>query len=103
MHEFDRAVTEAGDAPARLATASTLLRRAARIRHPAAAALGGKAWLGFLDGADPMKPFSQGRGAVLVDGAFRRSLDADIGPVLALARARFAALLGGEGGGQDHA
>ncbi len=105
MHEFDRTVTEAHDAPTRLAAASTLLRRAAGIHHPAATRLDGQAWLGFLDGADPMKPFSQGQGAVLVDGAFRRSLDTDIGPALALARSRFAALLAGEGevGGQDHA
>jgi uncharacterized protein DUF4381 len=93
MHEFDVTVAGAAQAPARLAAASALLRRAALTRHPAAASLDGKAWLHFLDGDDPARAFSEGQGALLVDGAFRRTFDADIEPALALARSRFAALL----------
>lgn len=100
LDEFDAALARAGDIPARLATASEWLRRAARIHHPSASSLSGKDWLGFLDGSDPARPFSQGQGILLVDGAFRRHLDVDVEPVLALARQRFAALL--EGGHQGH-
>ncbi|HEY2346135.1 MAG TPA: DUF4381 domain-containing protein [Xanthomonadaceae bacterium] len=103
MREFDTAVAAARDAPARLAAASTLLRRAVLVRHPSAASLDGKAWLQFLDGEDPARAFSQGPGGLLVDGAFRRTLDADIAPALTLARARFASLLAGDLGGRDHA
>ena len=96
MREFDSVVAGAAGTPARLAAASALLRRAALARRPLAASLDGNAWLHFLDGDDPARVFSQGQGALLVDGAFRRTLDADIEPVLALARSRFAALLANE-------
>jgi hypothetical protein len=93
LREFDEAVGGAGGAPARLAAASAFLRRAARLRDPSAALLEGDAWLRFLDGDDPARSFSQGSGSLLRDGAFRRTLDADIDATLALARSRFAALL----------
>ncbi|MBS0213074.1 MAG: DUF4381 domain-containing protein [Proteobacteria bacterium] len=96
LHAFDAAQGDAVDAPARLAVASAWLRRAARMRDPAAATLAGSAWLAFLDGDDPRRPFSQGAGALLVDGGFRRRIDADIAPTLALARARFQALFAGD-------
>lgn len=93
LREFDGALDIAQDAPARLAAASSLLRRATLLRHASAASLDGAAWLRFLDGDDVDKPFSTGAGVVLVDGAFRRHVDGDIAPALELARSRFAALL----------
>ncbi|MBS0461412.1 MAG: DUF4381 family protein [Proteobacteria bacterium] len=93
MAQFDADIAASRDAPARLAAASVLLRRAAQIGHPPAATLGGAAWLAFLDGDDPTRPFSQGCGAALADGAFRRDLDVDIAPTLTLARTRFSSLL----------
>jgi len=103
LREFDGALGAGQDAPSRLAAASSLLRRAARIHHPSAASLDGGAWLEFLDGGDPARPFSRGQGAVFADGAFRRHLDADIEPALALARTRFANLFTDESGGRGHA
>jgi hypothetical protein len=102
MREFDAAIAGAREAPARLAAASMLLRRAALARHPAAASLDGKAWLQFLDGDGPARTFSEGKGTMLADGAFRRTLDADIEPALALARSRFADLLAHEQAERGH-
>lgn len=100
LREYDDAIAEAHDAPTRLAAASMLLRRAAQSRDPAAAVLQGDAWLRFLDGDDPARPFSQSDGELFGDGAFRRTLDADIAPTLALARSRFASLL--QQGNREH-
>jgi len=90
---FDEAIARADSAPSRLAEASAQLRRAAKLRDPAAAALEGEAWLRYLDGDDPAQSFSRGPGSLLVDGAFRRAIDEPLEPTLALARRRFAALL----------
>jgi len=91
--EYDRALDAARDAPAKLAAASLLLRRAAKARDPHAASLEGEAWLRFLDGDDPAQPFSAGAGKLLRDGGFRREVAGDIAPTLMLARLRFIALL----------
>lgn len=93
LAQFDAGIAASPDASARLAAASVLLRRAAQARHRSAATLVGAAWLAFLDGDDPARPFSQGCGTVLADGAFRRDVHTDVAPTLALARARFASLL----------
>jgi hypothetical protein len=93
MREFDEMVAFATTAPDRIGAASGLLRRAAKSRNPSIVSLDGEGWMRFLDGEDPSRPFSQGEGAVLRDGAFQRTLDRDIAPAMALARARFAALL----------
>ena len=93
LGDYDRALADAHEAPARLAAASLLLRRAARARDSAAALLEGDAWLRFLDGDDPARPFTNGPGRLLRDGGFRRDIADDIAPTLALARARFRALL----------
>jgi hypothetical protein len=93
LRDYDLALANGQDAPAKIAAASLSLRRAAKMREPAAALLEGDAWLRFLDGDDPAQPFSNGAGRLLVDGGFRRSIDADIAPALVLARARFAQLL----------
>ena len=91
--EYDRALDAERDAPEKLAAASLLLRRAAKANDPHAASLEGEAWLRFLDGDDPLQPFSMGAGKLLRDGGFRRQVVDDIAPALALARARFVALL----------
>jgi hypothetical protein len=98
LRDYDRALAVANDAPARLAAASLHLRRAAKARDPGAASLEGDAWLRFLDGDDPTQPFSIGVGRLLRDGGFRREIGDDIAPTIAVARARFIALLG-----RDHA
>ncbi len=85
-------------APAqRLAAASVLLRRAARRVDVHADALNGEAWLHFLDGrAGKRRDFSAGAGRLLLDGGYRPTLaDAEVEPVLQLARARFLALMAG--------
>ena len=75
--EFDAALGLA-DPQAQLAAISQLLRRAARLRSPAAAALVGEAWLEFLDQAGGPEPafFTQGAGRVLRDGPYRAAPDA---------------------------
>ncbi|MEO8743340.1 MAG: DUF4381 family protein [Lysobacteraceae bacterium] len=93
LHAYDVALANAGGASARIAAASEALRRAAKWREPSAALLEGDAWLRFLDGDDPAKPFSNGDGKLLRDGGFRRSVDEDVAPTLTLARARFVQLL----------
>ena len=93
LHEYDTTLANTHEASARIAAASQALRRVAKWREPSAALLEGDAWLRFLDGEDPAKPFSNGDGKLLRDGGFRRSVDQDIAPTLALARARFVQLL----------
>ena len=84
-----------GAAPAQVAAVSELLRRAARRRDPAAAALQGEPWLRFLDGGK-RQDFSAGPGRVLLDGGYRRELDhAQLQALLPLARRRFLELMGG--------
>jgi len=103
LQDFDSALADASDAPAQLAAASQLLRRAAKTRDPAAAQLDGDAWLHFLDGGDPAQPFSNEPGRLLRDGGFRRVVESDVAPVLKLARARFISLLKRNQPGGDHA
>jgi len=93
---FDRAVSAADGAAARLAAASEQLRRAARIVDPAATTLAGDAWLCWLDRGDPARPFSRGVGRRLVDGAFapKAPPHADDADALALARRRLIELGG---------
>nr|WP_328796989.1 DUF4381 family protein [Luteimonas deserti] len=91
---FDTAVDAAPDPSARIAAMSALLRRAARRVRPDADRLEGDAWLAFLDAGATEAGFSDGPGAVLREGAFKR----DPGPVdivaaQRLARARFVALM----------
>ncbi|MBB5016089.1 DUF4381 domain-containing protein [Rehaibacterium terrae] len=73
LAEFDTALATARDAAEEAAALSSLLRRAARLRDPAAAALAGEAWLRFLDGDDPRRAFSQGVGRALLEAPFRPS------------------------------
>ena len=103
LDEFDSAIAAADSDPSRLAVASALLRRAAKIRHPEAAVLEGDAWMHFLDGTDPSRPFTQGAGTLLRDGAFRRQIDADVNLVLGLVRTRFVELVEQPGGTRNDA
>lgn len=116
---FDNAVAAAGTPSAQVAAMSELLRRAARRRDPQADRLEGEAWLQFLDGpahndrntsdqaagkrggkqsASKGMPragspqFSQGVGRVLLDGGYRRDVDAgEVAALGKIARARFLA------------
>jgi hypothetical protein len=92
-NEYDRVLADAPDAPAKLAAASSLLRRAAKTREPHASSLEGDAWLTFLDADDPAQSFSTGAGMLLRDGGFRREIIEDAAPALSLARKRFLVLL----------
>lgn len=96
---FDQAEVPA-QASARVAAMSELLRRAARRVDAQADTLQGDDWLRFLDGkaakGPPRRDFSEGAGRLLLDGGFRRELDADqVAELATLARARFLALMAG--------
>lgn len=90
---FDARIAVATSAPERVAAASELLRRAARRRRRDADRLVGEAWLNFLDSRRAR--FSEGPGRALLDGPFRADLgDDEAEAVVALARRRFAELMG---------
>jgi HAMP domain-containing protein len=82
---FDAAM-RAADSPVRqVAAMSELLRRAARRRDPQADALRGEGWLQFLDAGSEEPSFAGSNGRLLVEGGFRRDVDA--GAVAALRQA----------------
>lgn len=88
---FDAELARATTPPQRLALASELLRRAARVRQPDADRLQGEDWLAFLDTGDGT--FLSGDGRLLLDGPFRARIDdAQAEAAIALARTRFASL-----------
>jgi hypothetical protein len=94
LREFDRAVDAAPSQSASLAAASALLRRAARLHDPAALQMCGDAWLAYLDGTNPARPFSRGEGRALTDGMFNRIADAtQATAALRIARDRLRELL----------
>ena len=83
-----------------VAAISGLLRRAARKVDRHADTLEGEAWLRFLDGDASKRHrrsgFSDGPGRLLLDGGFRRAVDADqLVLAKSLARARFLELMAG--------
>ena len=63
------------DAAAHVAALSVFLRRVAALADASVAALQGEAWLRFLDGDDPARPFSEGNGRLLLDAPSRRTVD----------------------------
>lgn len=82
------------------AAMSDLLRRAARRIDRQADTLQGEAWLRFLDGHESNKgrrsDFTEGAGRLLLDGGFRREVDAgELSAMKSLARARFLELMAG--------
>jgi len=93
---FDRHLAKTDNTAAQLAAASELLRRAARQVDRKAAQLQGERWLAFLDGKVSGR-FSQGAGRILLDGSFRRHLDArQASDACQLARRRFIELMAGQ-------
>ncbi len=91
---FDGSGTTAEPA-ARVAAISELLRRAARCVDPQADRLQGEAWLGFLDGG-ARKDFTAGAGRILLDGGYRRNVDAGaLDRLETVARERFLELMAG--------
>ena len=90
---FDEGVAAAGTPAARIAAASELLRRAVRQCAPQSVHLQGEAWLRYLDG-EKSHDFSEGVGRLLLDGGYRREVDAEQAvQACALARVRFIALM----------
>ncbi|MBL8262607.1 MAG: DUF4381 family protein [Xanthomonadaceae bacterium] len=93
---FDTTVDAERDSAARVAAISELLRRAARRRDPSADRLQGANWLHFLDEGPRVRgarTFAE-VGGVLLDGGFRREVDAAaIEALRPVARARFVALM----------
>ncbi|MNK17862.1 hypothetical protein D3C87_360590 [compost metagenome] len=95
MRTFDDAVTQAATPVDTVAAIASLLRRAARVRRPGAELLQGQAWLEFLDGPGS-RAFSDGDGRLLLDGGYRRQVDAEaVQRLRVLARGRFLALVSG--------
>ena len=93
---FDAALAAAPSPAAQVAAMSELLRRAARRRDPAADRYEGEAWLRFLDGDGKGPQFSTDAGRLLLEGGFRRDVDADAVAVLRpLARQRYLAWMSG--------
>jgi len=87
---FDRSLREATTSTAKVAAMSDLLRRAARRRHTHADTLLGDEWLRLLDEGLETPTFATGTGRLLVDGAYRRDVDATVVEALRpAARARF--------------
>jgi hypothetical protein len=87
---FDDAIAQADTPAEQVAAMSELLRRAARRRDPRADTLGDEDWLRLLDAGQATPRFAGGRGRLLLEGGYRREVDA--GAVEALrraARARF--------------
>ena len=94
VHAFDERLRMAATPTLQLAAISEFLRRAARARDAHADRLDGDAWLQFLDGDDSARPFSQGAGKLLLEGAYRRDADAaGVRALLPLARHRYMQLM----------
>ena len=80
-------------ASAQVAAISELLRRAARQVDKQADKLQGDAWLQFLDGKK-RRDFSTGSGRLLLEGGYRRDVEAsELATLKSLARARFLELM----------
>ncbi len=87
---FDDTVDQAGTPSQQVAAMSALLRRAARLRDPAADRLQGERWLQFLDQGLPDQPFSTDAGSLLLEGGFRAIVaEDDVAPLRVLVRQRY--------------
>lgn len=105
---FDCQLDAAATPTAQVAAMSELLRRAGRRQDPLADRLEGEDWLTFLDDAPRVagrsrrkrvvpasRPFSEGAGRLLLDGAYRREVDgAQVEALRRLARERFLKWMG---------
>lgn len=95
LRMFDQRVDAAADPASRVAAISELLRRAARERDPAAAALQGEDWLAFLDRDAATPAFAGPAGRLLLEGGYRRRVGEDEADALrAAARQRFLQMVG---------
>lgn len=91
---FD-ATNEETSPAGQVAAMSELLRRAARRLDASADRLEGEAWLRFLDGGHG-HAFTQGPGRLLLEGGYRRDVDAaELAAARTVARARFLELMAG--------
>ncbi len=92
---FTRALAQADTPAQEVAAMAELLRRAARMHQPGAELLQGSDWLQFLDTPDSTA-FSEGEGRLLLDGGYRREVDAAaVARLRPLARDRFVQLITG--------
>ena len=73
---FDTALADASTPVARVAAMSELLRRAARLRDPDADRYEGERWRAHLDAGAKQRLFDGDVGALLLEGPFRRDVDA---------------------------
>jgi len=73
---FDDTVAAAPTPAAQIAAMSELLRRAARLRDPAADRYEGHRWRAHLDAGAKNALFDDDAGLLLVEGAFRPDVDA---------------------------
>lgn len=90
---FDAQIAQAGSPVLEVAAIAELLRRAARRYQPGAERLQGSEWLAFLDEKNS-RAFSEGDGALLRDGGYRPSVDAEaVQRLRVLARRRYLSLL----------
>lgn len=79
-HELDLLLAKfpgPAQAAARVAGLSVLLRRIAGHHAPHAVQLVDEAWLEYLDGDDPARPFSTGPGRLLLDAPYRPNVPAE--------------------------
>ena len=92
---FDEAMADAADAPAQVAAMSALLRRAGRRHRADADTLDDDAWLAALDEGAKLPRFQSGIGRLLIEGVYRRDIDAaELDVLRGLARARFLEWMG---------
>jgi len=75
---FDDAIARADTPTAQVAAISELLRRAARRNDPDADRFEGDRWRAHLDAGAKHALFDGDAGALLLDGAFRRDVDANV-------------------------
>jgi hypothetical protein len=92
VHDFEQALQALRGRPTeQLSAASEYLRRLSRQEAPDALLLRGDAWLQFLDRGLPERPFSDGAGRLLCDGAFRATVvEAEVDAALQVVRRRIA-------------
>ena len=92
---FDQTLAQAATPAAEVAAISELLRRAARRRDRDADRLQGQQWLEFLDRGSKRQDFAAGSGRLLLDGGYRRQVDAAQAAALReIARRRFLQWMG---------
>jgi len=73
---FDTTLASAPTPAAQVAAMSELLRRAARLRDPEADRYDGDRWRAHLDAGAKQRLFEGDAGALLLEGPFRRDVDA---------------------------